>query len=205
MRVGAFLVVLSLGSSPALAEPGKRGMVTQWFAGVATESVNFATTTGADASYKTSSVGGGAMIKFSTDRQYGLGLKGAFYSRKGNNTANGEVNTSGVREEESLKASIFDVGVRFYALDVFIGMGVTYMPVTIGYTTSSQTVPTETKYSSFGASIELGIDLFLGESAPLFITPKIEFRTGSASTSEGTARSHRISGFGAGLGMGLAF
>lgn len=180
-------------------------MVNQWFVGVSSESVSFATSTGADASYKTSSMGGGALIKFSSAREYGLGLKGAYYNRKGKNTSNGEINSSGVREEESFTASVFDVGMRFYALDVFVGLGVTYMPVTIGYTTSVQTAVVESKYSSFGVNLELGIDLFLGESVPLFISPKIEYRTGMASTSEGAARSHRISGFGVGVALGLAF
>ncbi len=197
MKLGAlFLVAGIMFASPAFANKrGDGGM--EWHVGIKymRENTSFSTTGTGDANYTGSASGVYSLLKISTKERYGFGLKGGFSSRKATNTANTSSNN------ETIGSSVFDVGIRFYALDVFIGASAIFTPLTVEYNRNG--LKSERKYNGIGAGIELGIDLFLGNN--FFFSPKLEYQTISAQPGTGTTSAERLSNFGFGLGLGLAF
>ncbi len=176
------------------ARRGDKGMEWQFLGKYMRESTSFSTTGAGDANYTGTSLGFESLLRISKDR-YGFALKGGFASRKGNNTANTPAAL------ESISSSVFDVGVRFYVLDVFFGFSGIYAPIAVNYARSGTV--TERKYNGIGAGFELGIDLFMGDT--FFVSPKLEYQTISAQPGTGTTNAERLTIFGFGIGLGLAF
>lgn len=196
MKLSLLLIAVSfLGLSQESFASRKDGMEWQMYGRYMRESTSFSTTGAGDANYGGSGLGFGTLLRISTKDRYGFAIKGGFLSRKGDNSAN----TSTALE--SISSSVYDVGVRFYALDVYFGFSGIYSPISTSYTTGGTLI--ERKYNGIGAGLELGIDLFLGGT--FFVSPKFEYQTISAQPGVGTTNPERLTNFGFGIGLGMAF
>jgi|GEM_PF-5213158 len=196
MRTALLLLFASIFlSQECLAKRKDDGMEWQLFGRYMKESSNFSTTGTGDANYSGRGAGFGSLLRVSTKERYGFAIKGGYLSRKGDNSAN----TSAALE--SISSSVYDVGLRFYALDVFFGFSAVYSPIAVSYTSGGTL--TERKYNGIGAGLELGIDLFIGDT--LFVSPKFEYQTISAQPGTGTTNAERLSNLGFGISLGLGF
>lgn len=155
---------------------------------------NFALSSLSDASYTGIGYGADIVSKYSNGR-YGLGLTAGYSTIDLENTAN----TS--RESEMLSGAVVNVGTRFYALDLYLGLGIVYRSFTADYELNS--VSTKTDYSGLGLRIEAGIDLPLGQT--ILVAPKVQYDIQNVSPKSGTASSKRFTDFGLSLGLGFSF
>ncbi len=172
------------------------GVEWQWYGLYSKDALRFSTDAG-EANFSGTSVGGGLVQRIVTKRGNGFAVRGEFAMRKGDNTANALV----AGTTESLKGTSFVFGARYYAFDTFLGLSGTFMPFTINYVSTTRTV--ERKYNGYGFGIELGIDLFLGDT--IFICPKGEYQMFSAQPGTGATNAERVSGLNLGLELGLVF
>ncbi len=148
------------------------------------------------ASYSGSEVGGKAVFKAATKKQYGIGFSFGVDSSNLDNTANTET------EMETIEGTQFALTARFYALNLFLGAGILHNSFDLSYTASAGATPTITSYSGVGVRIETGIDLEL--ATWLVFTPALHYDFLDVST-QGTSNIKRLNSFGIGAGLGFQF
>jgi outer membrane autotransporter protein len=137
--------------------------------------------------------GGNFVNKFYAGNR-ALGLVFGYENRDLENTAN----ISGLTE--TISGATVHLGVRYYSLNLYLGLGVIHNSLTVNYTSGGRT--TELKYSGLGARIEAGIDLYLGKT--VLLTPRAHFDTSNLNQKDSSA-SNRLTEFGFGMGLGVRF
>lgn len=146
------------------------------------------------ASFSGLSYGGYVSTKFNSNRNYGVALLGGFEAISLDNTANTST------EYETLEGSVINIGARFYAVDLFLGMGILYINTTDTYV---GTTSLKTNYTGLGVRLETGMDLHLGKTV-MFI-PRIHYDISDFSPESATSTKQRFKNFGASAGLGLEF
>lgn len=151
------------------------------------------------ANYSGTEVGGEVMIKTITDSavgsgRYGLGVVAGYANRNLDNTATASPYS------ETLEGSVINVGIRFYALNLYLGTGILYNPFTVNYNVDTAT--TKLNYTGYGARIEAGIDLVWKEA--LVIAPKINYDFINADK-ENSTDNNKLNDLGLSIGLGFRF
>lgn len=151
------------------------------------------------ANYSGTDVGGEVMIKTITDSavgsgRYGLGIVGGYAQRNLDNTA------AVAPYSETLEGSVFNIGVRFYALNLYLGTGILYAPFIVNYNEGAAT--TKLNYTGFGARIEAGIDLVWRQT--LVLAPKINYDFINADKGNSTDN-NKLNDLGLSIGLGFRF
>jgi outer membrane protein W len=145
-------------------------------------------------------MGGEVVVKTGTDNyfgnggKYGLGVVGGYHSRNLDNTA------ALAPYSESMEGTVIQLGMRFYALNLYLGTGILYNPFVINYNVGAAT--TKLNYTGYGARIETGIDLFLGKT--VLVAPKIHYDFINT-TKQNSSDSYKLNDLGLGIGLGLRF
>lgn len=131
--------------------------------------------------------------KVSTNK-YGLGIVGAYGTISLDNSAND------ANQSETLSGSVLHLGGRFYAVNLYIGLGLVYENLTNTYTGATSS---KVNYSGVGFRLETGMDIPMGKT--FVFTPNIRYDVSNLSPDSDGATKQRFKNFGFGAGIGVAF
>lgn len=176
-----------------LSEASKPGSFVRLSLDGALDSVSFQNGAGQTGYFSTKGFGGAGEV-MARGNGYGLGLRLAYLSNKGDNSANTSASS------ESISFSRVGILARIYALDFHLGLGVDHTSAATATTTSS-TLRNE-NYSGLGIRIEGGYDFYMGNV--LFLSPRVYYSISKLRPESSTGTS-TFNSFGAGVGLGLSF
>jgi hypothetical protein len=189
------LLLLPLMANHASARGRSRSgnMAVRVGVGGGYEATNFTRPTGGDAVFSGLGFSTWAEMKSNTNG-YGLGLKLSVDSMKLGNTSNSDF------AAENLKGLYVSLVPRFYALDLYFGLGLTYSSV--AYSRNVSSVITEDSYSGIGVRLELGYDWYFASRA--YLTPLLTYSVSKVRAASATG-SYSYIPFTAGLGLAIEF
>jgi len=129
-----------------------------------------------------------------SSNNYGLGIVGAYGNISLNNSANN------ANQTETLTGSVLHLGGRFYAVNLYIGLGLVYGNLTNTYTGATSS---KTNYSGVGFRLETGMDIPMGKT--FVFTPNVRYDVSNLSPDADGASRQRFKNFGLGAGIGVSF
>lgn len=133
------------------------------------------------------------------DNPYSIGIMGGLRKVDLENDANDIIT------QEQLEGYVFALGPRFYALDFFMGMSVTYSSMAIHLRNAGSLSSSE--YTGIGYRLEIGADLPLlakKRSRGLFMSPRVLYGSKQL-TKKSNRKSSGVSTLGVSMGLSYNF